>query len=98
MGLDFFKKRDAPALLLYPAIRPYVRACKRCVVVVPKGKLYLQLVLDSITGVVARFGICLRSLPQNKLRGPEAETTQPYLGTTVTGTRDHHLRSLAPVS
>jgi len=37
---------------------------------------------------------CAQSLPQIKLRGPEAETTQSYLGTTVTGTRDHHIRSL----
>merc|ERR1712179_411313 len=38
---------------------------------------------------------CAQSLPQIKLRGPEAETTQSYLGTTVTGTRDHHIRSLS---
>ena len=51
------RKREAPALISSPAMRLYVRACVRYVVVVPKGKLYIQLVLDSFTGVVARFGI-----------------------------------------
>ena len=54
---DLLRKREAPVLLLYPATRPYVRASKRCVIVVPKGKIYPQLVLDSIPGVVARCGI-----------------------------------------
>ena len=46
------------------------------VVVVPKGKEYNQLVFHCITGVVARFGILPRNLPQNKLRDPEAETRE----------------------
>ena len=49
------RKREAPVLILYPATRPYVRY----VVVVPKGKIYDQLMLDCIAGVVAQFGICI---------------------------------------
>ena len=46
------------------------------VVVIPKGKEYNQLAFHCITGVVARFGILLRSLPQNKLRDPELQGRQ----------------------
>ena len=44
------RKREAPALVSSPAMRLYVRARICHVVIVPKGKIHIQLVLDCIAG------------------------------------------------
>ena len=53
----FFEKKGSASPQNKSSHAAVCRASIRHVVVVPKGKIYLQLVLDCITGVVARYGI-----------------------------------------